>query len=456
MKIDVIVVYAKRYSKGHEINFVPPVTGIHLAAITPSRHEVRVIHQQVQPVDFSTDADLIALSFFSGFATEAYRIARRFREAGKTVVAGGPHVTFAAEEALNYVDAVVIGEAESVWTQMLEDAERGELQRIYQGTASSLEDIPTPRYDLVPDNFIVKRVIQATRGCYYSCAFCSVPAIHPGFRMRPIDEVIRDVKYDNFKHWWQRKIVWFWDDNLTANRQYVKKLLLKMIPLKKWWLTQASIDIAQDDELLALMQKSGCIGVFLGIETLNQAALAAVGKRQNKVDYYKECIRKIHDRGICVMAGFMSGFDADTSHDIEAMADQLYAIGVDVPFLSVLTPFKGTRLYDQMVEEDRLLDDRGWEAYNGYNVVFRPAKVTADELLRAHRRLWQRAFSPGYVIRRILRGALKLRFGAIMMCTVMNAFYGWKQLRGNPPAVIGAPVEENMGGTLRAASETGR
>jgi radical SAM superfamily enzyme YgiQ (UPF0313 family) len=309
---------------------------------------VRVVHQQVEPIDYDTDADLVAISFFSGFAPEAYQVMDAFKRRGKRVVAGGPHATFSPEEVLRHCDAVVIGEAESVWADLLDDAERGELRRIYRGEPLPLNKLPTPRYDLLPDRFFVRRVVQATRGCPFACSFCTVPTINPGFRMRPVSDVIEDIRYDRFKHWWQRKVVWFWDDNLTANRPYIKELLEAMVPLKRWWLTQASMDIAKNGELLDLMAKSGCIGVFFGIESFGDESLKAANKRQNRVDYYRECIEAVHKRGIAVMAGFIAGFDGDTPQSIEAMAHRLYEIGVDVPFLSVLTPYRGTPLYDQL------------------------------------------------------------------------------------------------------------
>jgi radical SAM superfamily enzyme YgiQ (UPF0313 family) len=433
MKIDIIVVYMQRYEKGHEVDFVPPITGIHLAAITPERYQVRVIHQQVEPIDYDTDADLIALSFFSGFAPEAYRLAAAFRRRGKRVVAGGPHASCSPEQVLEYCDAVVIGEAEVVWAELLADAERGDLSQVYRGQPSPLDGLPTPRYDLLPGAFFVRRVVQATRGCPFTCSFCTVPTINPGFRMRPVAEVIRDMEYDSFKYWWQRKVVWFWDDNLTANREYVKELLRAMIPLKRWWLTQASMDIAKDEELLDLMERSGCIGVFFGIETFGDESLRAANKRQNKVDYYRECIEALHKRGIAVMAGFIAGFDGDTPATIEDMAHRLYEIGVDVPFLSVLTPYRGTLLYDQLAQENRLIRNRGWEYYNGYNVTFRPRHMSAGELLQAHRNLWRTAFSLKYAIKRALRSAWRLRLGAVLLSLAMNGFYCLKNLRGNRP-----------------------
>jgi radical SAM superfamily enzyme YgiQ (UPF0313 family) len=431
--VEIVVVYQPRYRYGHEADFVPPITGIHLAALTPPGYRVRVIHQQVDPVNFDTDADLIALSFFTGFAPEAYRLADEFRRRGKPVVAGGPHVTFNADEALEHVDSVVLGEAESLWAQLLEDASLGRLRGRYIGTPQPLAGLPTPRYDLLRGNFFIQRVVQATRGCPFTCSFCTVPSINPGFRTRPVAEVIQDIRYDRFRHWWQRKVVWFWDDNLTAKRSYIRELLTAMIPLRKWWLTQASLDIGADNALLDLMQTSGCIGIFFGIESFGAESLRDAHKPQNKIDTYQARIRALHDRGICVMAGFIAGFDGDTPASITAMARQLYETGVDVPFLSILTPYRGTPAYRRLAEEDRILPDRGWEFYNGYNVSFQPRGMSPEQLLDAHRTLWREAFSPKYSLLRVVRSFGRLRFGAFLMCAMMNGFYCLKRLRGNEP-----------------------
>lgn len=433
MKVDIVVVYIPRYRSGHGVHFVPPISGIHLAALTPVRHSVRVIHQQVEEVNLDSDADVIALSFFSGFAPEAYRLATEYRKRGKIVIAGGPHVTFAHVEALRFVHSVVIGEAESVWSELLHDIEQGALRQRYVGESLSLADLPTPRYDLLPRRFFVKRVVQATRGCPFNCSFCTVPVLNPGFRTRPVEDVIRDIRYDRFRWWWQRKIVWFWDDNLTVKRDYVKDLLRRMIPLQKWWLTQASMDIAQDDELLDLMRESGCIGVFFGIESFEKKSLEDAGKRQNKVAEYRRRIKKLHDRGICVMAGVICGFDGDTPKSIRAMAKELDEIGVDVPFLSILTPYRGTASYERMRISGRLRQALGWEFYNGYNVSFAPRKMPPADLLRAHRELWRSAFSLRSCLRRVLRSLVTLRWGSLLMCSMMNMFYGLKALTKNEP-----------------------
>jgi len=434
MKIDIIIAYLKRYEFGHEKDFVPPITGIHLAAITPKEFEVRVFHQQVDRIDYDTDAEVIAVSFFSGFAPAAFQLARTFRQKGKIVIAGGPHVTYNVEESLLHFDAVVTGEAESAWPTLLNDLKNGALKNVYRGQASDMQSLPTPRYDLLPNRFFIKKVIQATRGCPFSCSFCTVPTLNPGFRKRPVADVVRDASYDKFRFWWQRKIVWFWDDNLTIDRKYIFELLPELKKLNKWWLTQASLDIAKDDKLLGLMKDSGCIGVFIGIESFGVESLKDANKRQNKIDNYQKAVRKIRKKGIAVMAGFIAGFDSDTEASIIEMADRIQDIGIDVPFLSIMTPFKGTPIYETLRLEGRILEDRGWQFYNGYNVAFRPRHITPEGLLNAHRTLWKRAFSPAYSLWRIWRGLFSLRFGAMCMSLFMNGFYMYKRLRGNLPA----------------------
>ena len=433
MKIDLIIAYLKRYEFGHEKDFVPPITGIHLAALIPKEHSVRVFHQQVDAIDYDTDADLIAISFFSGFAPAAFKLAAYFRAKGKTVIAGGPHVTFNMEESLQHFDSIAVGETESFLSTMLEDIQKNELKKIYKGEPTDLKKIPTPRFDLLSDNFFIKKVIQATRGCPFSCSFCTVPVLNPKFRLRPVDDVIKDASYDNFTHWWQRKVVWFWDDNLTIDREYITELLTRMKPLKKWWLTQASLDIAKDDKLLELMKESGCIGVFLGIESFGKDSLADANKKQNKIESYKIAVASIRKRGIAVMAGFIAGFDHDTTDSIEEMSDRIMEIGIDVPFLSIMTPFAGTPVYKSLKQNDRILENKGWQFYNGYNVAFKPKQMTPDELLNAHRNLWKKTFSFSYSVKRIFYSIKSLNLGSIYLSVFMNGFYMMKKIRKNYP-----------------------
>lgn len=282
MRVRIVVSYVPRYRRGHRWHFVPPVTGMHLAALTPPEHEVELVHEQVRDVPIARDVDVVAISFFSGFARQAYRVADAYRAIGVKVIVGGPHVSYWVDEALAHADVVVVGEAESVWARVLDDVAQGRAEKVYRGEPVPLEGIPTPRYDLLEDRFLVRRVMQATRGCPFSCSFCTVPDLNPGFRVRPVDDVVRDIESTHFERWWQDKVVWFWDDNLLVSRRWAKDLLRAMRGLDRWWLTQASIDIVKDRELLSLMEQSGCSGIFLGIESLDDADLKSVDKRQNK------------------------------------------------------------------------------------------------------------------------------------------------------------------------------
>src|SRR5260221_4575994 len=201
-----------------------------------------------------------------------------------------------------------------------------------------MKDMQTPRYDLLSNKFFIRKVIQATSGCPFTCSFCTVPTLNPGFRLRPVQDVVRDASYDAFPHWWQRKVVWFWDDTLTIDRKYIQALLTELKPLKKWWLTQASLDIAKDDELLDMMRDSGCIGVFLGIESFDKESLADAHKRQNKIENYKTAVAAIHKRGIAVMAGFIAGVNHDTPGTIEEKTGRSMREVITVPFSIMTTP----------------------------------------------------------------------------------------------------------------------
>jgi radical SAM superfamily enzyme YgiQ (UPF0313 family) len=317
---------------------------------------------------------------------------------------------------------------------VLADFKRGHVQRIYHtDQIHSLTGLPMPRYDLIEPAFAVPHVVQATRGCPYHCKFCATATLNPGFRTRPLEEVIRDIATPRFSGWLQNKLVWFWDDNLTANRRYVKALLREMIPLNKWWLTQASLDLTDDDELLQLMHASGCVGVFLGIETLDTDALKSVSKSHNKVARYKQAIHKLHDCGITVMAGLIIGFDTDTATSMDSLLDQVRELEIDAPFLSVLTPYYGTQLYDEMLQSGRILLDRDWTYYSGYTVSFRPAQMKVEELEVAHSRLWRALHAPGTALMRWLHGWGTLRPGAFVLSTALNGHYGLNQLTGNVP-----------------------
>ncbi|PYU97207.1 MAG: B12-binding domain-containing radical SAM protein [Acidobacteria bacterium] len=439
MKVEIVQVWRNRYEERRLSAMVPPLTSLHLAALVPNDVEVAVRHEKVSPVDYDTDADLVALSFFTGVAARAYAHSRELRRRGKKVVMGGPHVTMLPDEAAAHADAVVVGEGEPVWRRVIEDAARGRLAPRYQGEARPLAGLPPPRYDLLEPRFAVRRVVMATRGCPYRCSFCTTAVLFPRFRTRPVEEVVRDIESLPGGNWLQRKLVWFWDDNLLVDRRYGKALLRAMVPLRKWWVTQTSLDCAEDEELLDLMRASGCAAIFIGIETLDAASLRQANKMFAPRARVARAIERLHEARIAVLGGYIVGFDGERPADVVAAAAALDDLGVDVPFLSVLTPYPGTPQRAAYERAGRLLGDRGWRWYDGYNVAFRPAAMTPAELEAAHRELWRQAFALGRAAARVVRVAQRGGPGALALAAAMNGYYGLRQLLGRIPA---APGEE--------------
>jgi len=323
------------------------------------------------------------------------------------VVMGGPHVTVLPGEAAAHADAVVVGEGESVWRQVIEDAARGRLAACYRGEARPLAGLPPPRYDLLEPRFAVRRVVMATRGCPYRCSFCTTAVLFPRFRTRPVEDVVRDITSLPGGNWLQRKLVWFWDDNLLVDRPYGKALLRAMVPLRKWWVTQTSLDCAEDDELLDLMRASGCAAIFIGIETLDAASLRQANKMFAPPARLARAIERLHQARIAVLGGYIVGFDGERPADVVAAAAKLDDLGVDVPFLSVLTPYPGTLTWYELKKAERIVSF-DWTKYDQANVVYRPAQMTGDELRLGQNTAYETFYAYSSMARRFpLRGARK-------------------------------------------------
>ena len=380
------------------------ITMPYLAALVPPHWTVLHIDEVVRPVDFGIEADLVAITFHTPSAPHAYVMAGRFRQRGIPVVLGGPHVTLMPDEAQEHADVIFVGEAESHWPQFLCEFEAGRHADRYCSTEPpTLEHAPMARKDLFHRHDHAAGVLFATRGCPYRCDFCTLTVMYQSnVRKRPVETVAEE--YGSFPG----KVIILWDDNIACDMEYAKMLFRALAPYRKLWSSQASIHAAQDDEFLELAARSGCKQLFVGLESISQSSVNGVQKRFNRVADYGRAIERIHSHGIAVQAGIVFGFDSDKQAIFGETLDLLEAAGVQNATFNILTPFPGTRLYQRLDAEGRILT-RDWSKYNGRaDVVFRPKLMTPDELLAGYQYANKRFYSWRSIYRRLSRSPVGL------------------------------------------------
>jgi radical SAM superfamily enzyme YgiQ (UPF0313 family) len=342
--------------------------------------------------------DLVGITINVDTALRAYAIADRFREEGVPVVLGGIHASAAPKEASAHADAVCIGEAEGQWAPILEDAAAGQLRKIYRNTGpADLAQSTLARRDITQrDYYLCNDILCATRGCPYTCEFCynSCDYIHHGYRTRPVELVLREIQSLKSRH------VMFIDDNLFGNPAWTRELLLAMRPLHLRWHAAVSANIGQHPDIMDLMQESGCKSLFIGFESINEASVKAAQKKQNHPDTYAATIAALHERKIMVNASLAFGFDQDGPGVFKTTLDWLVANKIETMTAHILTPYPGTRLFKRMVAENRITDF-DWSHYNTSSVVFKPAKMTPEELLAGYLWIYKEFYSLGNIARRL-------------------------------------------------------
>ncbi|MHB9026314.1 MAG: B12-binding domain-containing radical SAM protein [Armatimonadota bacterium] len=377
-----------------------------VAACTPEEHEIEIIDEHIEHLDFADPVDLVGVTFMTAHAPRAYAIGDAYLRRGVPVVFGGFHPSFLPEEALEHCSAVVVGEAEPSWPQLLRDLQQDALQPIYRSAEpADLTMLRTPPRQLLKRReYFTINTVQATRGCQNHCEFCSVQVFHGSrFRQRPVEAVVEEIAGIRDQH------VIMIDDNLIGNPGYAKELFRAMAPLRKRWVTQASILLAEDEELLTLAARAGCRGVFIGFETINARNLAAIGKEFNRVDGYRTAVTKLHDHGIGVEAGVMFGFDGDDVSVFARTLEFLDDIRIDAMQASIVTPLPGTPYFTRMQEAGRMID-LNWRNYDYRHTVFQPAGMAPEELQQGVDWIIREFYSLPRIIRRtahsLLRGDL--------------------------------------------------
>ena len=374
-----------------------------LAALTPDGWETELIYEVIEDVPFDTDADLIGVSTMGHGVIRSIDIAKEYRRRGKTVILGGYMASIMPEEAVKYCDSLIIGDAELVWQQMLSDFENGKLKKTYEKPLEgNWYSTPSPRFDLLEGKNLGDFLpVQAGRGCPNSCSFCSVSCLYSGrYVKRPLPEVIRDI--EQIKSLGYKKILLL-DDNIFSDRKYLDSLLDTLIKLDISWMSQCEITIGKDDELLEKLQKSGCTTLSFGLESISRESLISMDKGWAVPAEYDSLIQNIRNHGIDVSTEMVVGGEGDTLESIRMTKDFIEKNKISVPRFYILTPFPGTRFFDQIKEEGRLVNNDIY-SYDGTSAVYRPKNMTPDELTQAYWELYSELFTIKSIIKRnILR-----------------------------------------------------
>lgn len=356
----------------------PPQNIFALAATTPPDVEVILCDETINmKPKYNLPADIVAILFHTPDALHAYKMADKFRSRGYTVVLGGLHTSFLSGEAFLHADAVMIGETEGIWEQLLKDFREGRLKPFYKREKpvdlSIVQAYPT---NLIPpskyNNFWS---VLVSRGCVHKCEYCTVPEFFCGkYRLRPIENIVAEIKAAPSDCWFELHA-----DNLTADRQYALDLFNALKPLNIKWMGEATIKLADDEELLKAAAESGCKGLLIGIETPSQSALQDSGKGFVTTETTREKIKRFHEHGISITSSMIFGFDTHTKDIFQETLDFCREIEIDEVESVLLIPFPGTPLYKRLEQENRILS-KDWSLYDGSNVVFKPSNMTAEEL----------------------------------------------------------------------------
>jgi radical SAM superfamily enzyme YgiQ (UPF0313 family) len=358
---------------------VPPLALGLLASLAPSDWEVEILLDPKDSIHYDMEVDLVGITAATNNVKRGYEIADQFRAYGKKVLMGGIHPTLMPEEALEHCDSVCIGEAEPVFSTMLEDFKKGSLKKTYrQKQYFDLSLYKPLRRDLMALNrsfFFDVGTVETSRGCPYDCDFCTVSSIHGRkIRHRPLENLMPEIEsIDN-------RLIFFIDDNIISNTQRAKEFCRELIPLKKRWAGQASISITRDRELMKLISDSGCFGLIVGLESVVEEGFNNYSKSVKSMDELKEALVILKDNGIGVLATMVFGQDFDNRSTMQESLHNLLELDLTSASLGILVPYPGTKVADRLQTQGRILT-RDWDYYDINNLVFKPKNFTCEEFL---------------------------------------------------------------------------
>ncbi len=394
-----------------------------LASLTPKDWEVELIYEVIEDIPFDTEADLVGISTMGHGVIRSIDLAKEFKKSGKKVILGGYMASIMPQEASKYCDSVVVGDAELIWEEVLTDYCNGKLKKFYEKPLpNGYFSTPMPRFDLLKGKKIGDFLpVQAGRGCPNSCSFCSVSCLYKGrYIKRPIEEVIRDIK--QIKDLGFKKILLL-DDNIFSDKTYLHKLLDTFIELNIKWMSQCEITIGHDYELLKKLYKSGCQTLSFGLESITKESLEAMDKSWATPDDYDYLIQNIRNHGIDVSTEMVVGAEGDTLESIRKTKDFIEKNKISVPRFYILTPFPGTRFFQQ-IEKSGRLENKDIYSYDGTSAVYTPKNMSSHELTVAYWELYENLFTFKSIIKRnILRREIFKTPFKYLFNTVVNLYY---------------------------------
>ena len=370
-----------------------------IAAATPPEWEVRYWDENLLqgPPPRDPFPEVVGITVHLTFANRAYELARWYRSRGSVVVLGGLHATSCPDEVATHADAVAVGEGVEIWPRILSDVQQGCLKPIYRGSyARAYQLDPAPRRALLPrQSFLTTTSIIATRGCHSRCGFCylSTEGLHMPYQMREPRQVAAEIRED------RQPYSVFVDNNLGSRPKYLLELCRALAPLEIIWSAAVSIDVTDDPRLIREMAISGCTGVFVGLESLSPDNIREAGKKSPLPCEYGRRVRLLHEHGIQVNGSFVLGFDHDGPEVFERTVDWVEEHRLECATFHILTPYPGTPLFRQLEKEGRLLH-RNWNLYDTAHVVFRPLRMTPEELAEGYEWCYRRLFSHSSIWRR--------------------------------------------------------
>ena len=387
--------------------YIPPLTLPTLAGLTPPEIDVEICDESVDEVNLRTDADLIGITGITSQINRAYELADIFRKRGKTVIMGGIHVSSLPEEAKRHCDSIVIGEAEDIWEDILEDFKNNRLKKEYKSDGySDLKKLVIPRYDLLKlDRYrkstgtnLPRLPIQATRGCPFNCNFCSVTRFWgPKIRTKPLENVEKELLY--IKNMGTNR-VFFTDDNFIAQVSYTRELIKLIKKHDFTFFCQVSSNIQQYEDIISAMGEARCSGAFIGIESFSDDNLLDMNKKFNKLADYKKLFALFEKANIQVTASLMMGLDGDTRETMLETIQRLCELNVNYIQLNLLMLLPGTKLKEKY-EKDNRITDTNWDNQNGAVVTFKPKHFNSDELQSYYWQLYKSFYSLPRIYKRI-------------------------------------------------------